>query len=256
MSRYALRRDRWFALATASLSLAAATVFAQDAPPDTPTPTVWTPPELAQSLVDEVARGRLFMDRPPLPPPRPEPERDEAAAGDRPPPPPPPPRDPDEDLFLRGVLIIEGEATAFFEDVEAGEVLTRRAGEPLGRGLIEAVDTAGVDYRVDGLLRTVPLRANLASGLVADEPATDEDPNEADAPERSDSSGASSRRAASGRSSTSEQGRGQGERRGGDGGGASGAPARQEQASQGNPPPQQNEQRPRTFRQRRDTGDL
>ncbi|MEM7681294.1 MAG: hypothetical protein AAF288_04990 [Planctomycetota bacterium] len=141
----------------------------------------WAPPPVDQTLVDEIARGRLFMDQPPLPPPAPVVETPEDDAD--PPPPPPPPGDPDRELVLQGVMIIEGEATAFIDDREAGVVRVRRAGEPVGRGVLESVDVVGMVYRVDGVARQIPVGAALAEGAPAEEPENEPENDSDPAPE-------------------------------------------------------------------------
>ena len=68
-------------------------------------------------------------------------------------------------LVLRGVGVADGQATAFFEQVQEQKMMKVRLGEPLLNGLITASTLDGVDYVVGGKASHILIGQALDGGV-------------------------------------------------------------------------------------------
>ncbi len=112
--------------------------------------SAWTPPARNDAACAAIVKRNIFLaDRRGLENAIREAERPRPEA---PPPvetPPPPPPNPDASLVLVGMVIVDGQATAFIEDRGAGTITRVVEPGPFSQGRITSLSLAGVEYAAD-----------------------------------------------------------------------------------------------------------
>lgn len=135
---------------------------------------LWEAPEPDATLTTAVVRRNIFLaDRAALEAAARQTEAPPVVVEARPAAPPPPPPDPDASRVLVGVVVVDGQPTAFVEDRAAGRIDRVTGPGDFGAGRITEITLTGVTYAAgDDEPRTIGLRQTFAGERADPAPAS------------------------------------------------------------------------------------